>query len=211
MPGTTRDTLDATADVRGIPVELVDTAGLRETEDTVEKIGVPRAWEAAEASDMVLYVFDAAVGWTPEDAAALARFDGAPALVIANKIDRLSGRPLDGAPPGATPLSGIAPEAGQSSTRCSRSGSPAMSRPTRPRKSWPPCASAISSRGRGVGGRPGARRPRPGESPEYAATHLDAALDALADLFGETTAEDVLRTDLRHLLHRKVVASRQNW
>src|SRR6266508_2327504 len=103
VPGTTRDTLHATADVRGIPVELVDTAGLRETEDTVERIGVLRAWEAGEASDLVLYVFDAAVGWNQEDAAALARFDGAPALIIANKIDRLAGRPLAGAPPGTTP------------------------------------------------------------------------------------------------------------
>ncbi|HLN59173.1 MAG TPA: tRNA uridine-5-carboxymethylaminomethyl(34) synthesis GTPase MnmE [Thermoanaerobaculia bacterium] len=192
VPGTTRDTLHATADVRGIPVELVDTAGLRETEDTVERIGVLRAWEAADASDMVLYVFDAAVGWTPEDAAALARFDGAPALVIASKIDRLSGRPLD-APPGATPLSGIAPEAGQTLR--------ALLEERLARHVTTDAASEVLAsvrqrdlveRARAAADETLAALAR-GESPEYAATHLDAALDALADLTGETTAEDVLR------------------
>ena len=193
VPGTTRDTLHATADVRGIPVELVDTAGLRETEDTVERIGVLRAWEAADASDMVLYVFDAAVGWTPEDAAALARFDGVPALVIASKIDRLSGRPLDGAPPGATPLSGIAPEAGQTLR--------ALLEERLARHVTTDAASEVLAsvrqrdlveRARAAADQTLAALAR-GESPEYAATHLDAALDALADLTGETTAEDVLR------------------
>ena len=193
VPGTTRDTLHATADVRGIPVELVDTAGLRETEDTVERIGVLRAWEAGEASDMVLYVFDAAVGWKEEDAAALARLEGAPALVIANKIDRLSGEPLAGAPPGATPLSGISPEAGQRlhallEERLARdistdSASEVLSS-LRQRDLVERARAAAAQTLAALAG---------GESPEYAATHLDAALDALADLAGETTAEDVLR------------------
>jgi tRNA modification GTPase len=142
---------------------------------------------------MVLYVFDAEVGWTPEDAAALARFDGAPALVIANKIDRLSGRPLDGAPPGATPLSGIAPEAGQTLR--------ALLEERLARHVTTDAASEVLAsvrqrdlveRARAAADQTLAALAR-GESPEYAATHLDAALDALADLTGETTAEDVLR------------------
>jgi tRNA modification GTPase len=193
VPGTTRDTLHATADVRGIPVELVDTAGLRETQDTVERIGVGRAWEAAEASDMVLYVFDAAVGWTREDAAALARFDGTPALVIANKIDKLSGRPPDGAPPDATPLSGIAPDAGQMlhallGRRLARDvttdAASEILASVRQRD--------LVERARASAALTLAALAR-GESPEYAVTHLDAAIDALADVAGETTAEDVLR------------------
>jgi tRNA modification GTPase len=193
VPGTTRDTLHATADVRGIPVELVDTAGLRETEDTVERIGVLRAWEAGEASDLVLYVFDAAVGWSQEDAAALARFDGAPALIIANKIDRLSGRPLAGAPPGATPLSAISPEAGKKlhelleerlardvSTDAASEVLASVRQRDLVERARAAAAETLTALSRG-------------ESPEYAATHLDAAIDALADVAGETTAEDVLR------------------
>ncbi len=193
VPGTTRDTLHATADVRGIPVELVDTAGLRETEDTVERIGVLRAWEAGEASDLVLYVFDASVGWCREDEAALGRLDGAPALIIANKSDRLSGRPPSGAPAGATPLSGISPEAGKKlheliEERLARDVST-------------DAASEVlaSVRQRDLVERARAAAAETltalacGESPEYAATHLDAAIDALADIAGETTAEDVLR------------------
>jgi tRNA modification GTPase len=193
VPGTTRDTLHATADVRGIPVELVDTAGLRETEDTVESIGVRRAWEAAEASDMVLYVFDAAVGWTPEDAAALGRLDGAPALVIANKIDKVSGSPLAGAPPGATPLSGISPEAGH---RLHELLEERIARDVSTDAASEVLASLrqrdLVERARAAATETLAALAR-GESPEYAATHLDAALAALADLAGETTAEDVLR------------------
>jgi len=62
VPGTTRDTLEGAIDVAGIPIELVDTAGLRETEDPVEKIGVARAREAGRGSDAVLYVIDAGQG-----------------------------------------------------------------------------------------------------------------------------------------------------
>ncbi len=193
VPGTTRDTLHATADVRGIPVELVDTAGLRETADTVEKIGVGRAWEAAGASDMLLYVFDAAVGWTPEDAAALAKLDGGRALVIANKIDKLSGRSPGGAPSGATPLSGIAPDAGEKLH--------ALLEERLAREVSTDVASEIlaSVRQRDLVERARAASARTltalshGDSPEYASTHLDDAIDALADLAGETTAEDVLR------------------
>src|SRR5262249_3567371 len=111
VPGTTRDTLHATVDVRGVPVEIVDTAGLRETEGAVERIGGERAREAGETADAVLYVFDAALGWSGEDAGSVAALDGTPVVTIANKIDRLRDRAPSG-PPGAKPLSGISPDAG---------------------------------------------------------------------------------------------------
>ena len=112
VPGTTRDTLHGTIDAGGVPVELVDTAGLRETDDAIEKIGVERARQAGETADAAIYVFDAAVGWHAEDARALSALDGKPAVLVANKIDALDGAPLSG-PEGAMPLSGIAADAGE--------------------------------------------------------------------------------------------------
>jgi tRNA modification GTPase len=193
VPGTTRDTLHATVDVRGVPVELVDTAGLRETEDTVEKIGVERAREAALASDAVIYVFDARAGWSREDSAAVASLDGKPATVIANKIDTLP-EPWAGTPIGARPLSGIASSAGEAlgqvladmvardvSTDSSSETLSSLRQRDLVERARTATADALASL-------------RRGDSPEYAATHLDAALDALADIAGETTSEDVLRT-----------------
>lgn len=58
IPGTTRDTIEEMTDIDGIPVNLIDTAGLRDSSDTVEKIGVERAKMAIQSADLVLWVFD---------------------------------------------------------------------------------------------------------------------------------------------------------
>ena len=95
IPGTTRDALEASIDLHGIPVTLVDTAGLRQTGEIVERIGVERAWEEAERSDAILYVFDASQGWREEDRRAIAELDGRaakPRMWIANKVDRARGK-----------------------------------------------------------------------------------------------------------------------
>jgi len=192
-PGTTRDTLHATVDVGGVPVEIVDTAGLRESGDAVERIGVERARDAGRAADLVLYVFDAAQGWNGEDADALAGLDGRPFVVIANKIDKLAGKIPAGTPAAARPFSGISHDAGKKLARIlaesvardisTESASEILSS-LRERDLVERARAATSDALEAL-----AR----GDSPEYAATHLDAALDALADLAGETTSEDVLR------------------
>ncbi|MCO5295241.1 MAG: tRNA uridine-5-carboxymethylaminomethyl(34) synthesis GTPase MnmE [Fimbriimonadaceae bacterium] len=86
VPGTTRDFLEERADLGGIPCVLTDTAGLRETDDPVEALGVERARNAAAAADRVWYVADASLGWTEEDARQHAALDR-PCLVLANKCD----------------------------------------------------------------------------------------------------------------------------
>jgi tRNA modification GTPase len=193
VPGTTRDTLHVTVDVRGIPVEIMDTAGLRDTEDAVEKIGVLRAREAGRGADLVIYVFDAVPGWSGEDAEALEDLASGPVLIVANKIDRLAGGIFDGGPAGAVPLSGIASDAGSrlQSLLAERLASDVST------ESASEVLASLRQRDLVERARAGTQATldslASGESPEYAATHLDAALDALADLAGETTAEDVLR------------------
>jgi len=88
IPGTTRDFVEESADLGGAPCVLIDTAGLRETADPVEALGVQRTRAQAANADIVWYVFDSVVGWTAGDESALASFDQ-PVTVLANKRDLL--------------------------------------------------------------------------------------------------------------------------
>lgn len=86
VPGTTRDTIEEIASVRGYPVVLTDTAGLRETDDSVEALGVARSRTAIDQADEVWLVFEAHQGLTAADRA-LADSLGRDALWVANKSD----------------------------------------------------------------------------------------------------------------------------
>ncbi len=93
MPGTTRDRLEESANIDGVPLVLIDAAGLRETEDVVEREGVARAEAALRQSDLVLFVLDAEEGVTPGDLAAADRLRGLPPerlLIVLNKRDAVS-------------------------------------------------------------------------------------------------------------------------
>ena len=88
IPGTTRDLLTETASIRGIPLRLVDTAGIRKASDDVEKLGVERSQHAMADSDLRLLVVDASEDWTPEDSELLRKTRRLGAmLVVANKVD----------------------------------------------------------------------------------------------------------------------------
>ncbi|MEW5838807.1 MAG: tRNA uridine-5-carboxymethylaminomethyl(34) synthesis GTPase MnmE [Pseudomonadota bacterium] len=91
IPGTTRDLLRQHLSLDGLPIHLVDTAGLRESADVVEQEGIRRAWQEVERADLILLVVDDRYGIAPEDAAILARLPAKLGLtVVRNKID-LSG------------------------------------------------------------------------------------------------------------------------
>ncbi|MEW6613084.1 MAG: tRNA uridine-5-carboxymethylaminomethyl(34) synthesis GTPase MnmE [Pseudomonadota bacterium] len=101
IPGTTRDLLREHIQIDGLPLHIIDTAGIRADADRVEQLGIERAWRAAREADLCLLVVDAGQGFGPEDAAirdALAQPDGAapPVLMLFNKIDLLAAPP---APP----------------------------------------------------------------------------------------------------------------
>ena len=88
IPGTTRDTIEAKASVGGVLLNLTDTAGLRETGDEAERLGVQRSRAAAEEARLVLLVLDGAEGLTQEDGQAIALAREAPACIcIVNKSD----------------------------------------------------------------------------------------------------------------------------
>jgi tRNA modification GTPase len=88
-PGTTRDLLRETIDVGGLPVTLVDTAGLRQSSDPIEQIGMGRARAAAEKAELILYLVDASAGLTAEDARELQKVRDP--LIIYGKIDLAAG------------------------------------------------------------------------------------------------------------------------
>ncbi len=87
LPGTTRDTIEETANIRGLPVVLIDTAGLREARDVVEQEGVRRTRIALERAELVLHVLDGSEELTQADEAFLAEFATKKRILIINKID----------------------------------------------------------------------------------------------------------------------------
>jgi tRNA modification GTPase len=87
IPGTTRDTIEETANVRGLPVVFIDTAGLREARDEIEVEGIRRSHESLRNAEFILHVFDASERLTNEDEKYLAEFDGKKRIVVRNKID----------------------------------------------------------------------------------------------------------------------------
>ncbi len=87
VPGTTRDSVEELINLDGIPLRLIDTAGLRETEDEVEKLGVDRTRKLLERSDLILAVLDSGSGFTAEDEKMLATIPQEKSLVVVNKID----------------------------------------------------------------------------------------------------------------------------
>jgi len=89
IPGTTRDWIEAWVSVEDIPIRLIDTAGLREAADSVEKLGVQRSRELLKEAELVLYLIDGTQGVTKEDAAFCAEYaqDQKPLLLLWNKCD----------------------------------------------------------------------------------------------------------------------------
>jgi tRNA modification GTPase len=92
IPGTTRDAIRQSISIEGVPAHIIDTAGLRESTDPVERIGIARTWAAIEQADMVLLLLDATQGESIADRAILKQLSQAlPRVMVMNKID-LAGR-----------------------------------------------------------------------------------------------------------------------
>ncbi len=87
LPGTTRDVVESSLVVKGIPVQVMDTAGIRETADPVEKMGVLRSRGVAQQADLVLLTIDASSGWTNEDQHLYDEIGDRTVILVINKID----------------------------------------------------------------------------------------------------------------------------
>ena len=98
IAGTTRDALRETIQIEGIPLHIIDTAGLRETEDRVERIGIERTWREIARADVILHLVEAGVAADGDLDARLPQ--GVERIVVANKID------LAGLPPGRVEAGG---------------------------------------------------------------------------------------------------------
>lgn len=85
--GTTRDTIEEFVTINGIPLKLIDTAGIRETKDEVEKIGIAKSREIAKEADLVISIFDSTKDLTEEDLEILQLIKDKKAIIILNKID----------------------------------------------------------------------------------------------------------------------------
>jgi tRNA modification GTPase len=86
-PGTTRDLVSETVAIGGIPIQLVDTAGIRQALDEAESLGIRKSMEALADADLVLIVLDASQPETSEDEELLRHAEGRPAIVVGNKCD----------------------------------------------------------------------------------------------------------------------------
>jgi tRNA modification GTPase len=178
IPGTTRDTLEETLDVCGIPVVLIDTAGLHATEDPIETLGIARTERAVAGADLVLRLVP------PGGAEPPAGAGGAPELVVYSKRDLWPEVPAGLAISAATGeglaelITAIADALG---ARLSDEGL-TIAR-DRQRVALEAAAEAITRAADAI---------VRGEPPELAAVDLQDALDALAELVGLTSIEDVL-------------------
>lgn len=87
LPGTTRDTIEESIVLSGLPFRIIDSAGIRDSDDLIETLGVQRAFAKLANADLVLLVYDASAGFTAADEEILQRCANTPLLLIANKID----------------------------------------------------------------------------------------------------------------------------
>lgn len=208
QPGTTRDVIDESLNVRGLPLRLLDTAGLRETRDVIEGEGIRRTEDAISDADALLLVVDGAVGVTDEDRVLFERYGSRKHLLVMNKIDLPEARSFDARkgffprPPGEGRGEGKGPEFVKVSAKtgegldhltagihsvCLKEGLEAT-------------PSVLVTRLRHKSNLEQAHRSteeavrslQRGESGECVALDIRAALDALGEITGAVSTEDVL-------------------
>jgi tRNA modification GTPase len=199
IPGTTRDTIEETANIRGLPVVFIDTAGLREARDDIEVEGIRRSRESFRRAEFILHVFDASEPLTPADELFLNEFAAKKRILVRNKIDL---PPKLNFPPGLTsPLVDVCCLTGQ--------GIDALKDAIK-QLVWSGEIKAemlevmINSRHQDALNRASAATQRTLEALradqtlELVAVDLRIAVNAIGEIVGKTTTEDLLDTIFSH-------------
>ncbi|HEY9172519.1 MAG TPA: tRNA uridine-5-carboxymethylaminomethyl(34) synthesis GTPase MnmE [Verrucomicrobiae bacterium] len=191
-PGTTRDTIEETANIRGLPVVFVDTAGLREAHDEVELEGIRRSHEAVSRAELLLHVLDVSEPLTPEDERFLAEFAGKKRILVGNKSDlprRLEGTSIQG------PLVEVSCRSGQGIETLKdaikelawageiRSEMLEVMINSRHQDALSRARAAVLNAGEAL---------RRGMSLEFVAVDLRCGVDAVGEVVGKTATEDLL-------------------
>lgn len=192
IPGTTRDTIEETANIRGLPVVFIDTAGLREARDEIEVEGIRRSHESLRKAEFILHVFDVSEPLTEADEKYLDEFAGKKRILVINKID--------------LPRKLIAPGAAQVEVCCLTGKGIESLKDAIRNLIWSGEINAgmlevmINSRHQDAlnRARDAALRAvdalRAGSTLELAAMDLRIAVNAVGEIVGKTTTEDLLDT-----------------
>ena len=107
IPGTTRDTIEEIISIKNIPVRLIDTAGIRETDDLIEKIGIEKSKQSFNKADLVILILNASEALAPEDIHIIDHITAAKTIVLLNKVDIgrcIAAGDVESMVPGATVL-----------------------------------------------------------------------------------------------------------
>ncbi|MDD6047581.1 MAG: tRNA uridine-5-carboxymethylaminomethyl(34) synthesis GTPase MnmE [bacterium] len=188
--GTTRDVLEETVSMEGVPVTLYDTAGIRAADDPVERIGVERARLAAERADLLLVCFDAAAPLTEEDLALLRETEGRPRIAVCNKSDlpalwsaeTLAAQGISACSVSAETGEGLAALRHAIAVRVAPEQESALVTNARHIEALQLAAAAVAE----------ARQNAGGAELELVATDLREALSALGQITGRTAAADLI-------------------
>ncbi len=187
--GTTRDWLEGAVSIEGIPVRLFDTAGLRGTVDPLEAEGIRRTEQVLSAADLVVFIVDGTRGLNGDDSSFLARRMDVPVLRAWNKTDLSACQP---APSRFIPISAAT---GDGLERLSADVASALLGGP-PTESGEPLIDSVRQRDLIATALDALRRFREarlsGTSPDLCAVDLAAALDALGEITGEVTTEEIL-------------------
>ncbi|MDA8217573.1 MAG: tRNA uridine-5-carboxymethylaminomethyl(34) synthesis GTPase MnmE [Dehalococcoidales bacterium] len=199
VPGTTRDTLAETLNLRGVPVVLVDTAGIRETNELVERLGVERSRQAIARADLALFVVDASEPLQDYDREIAGLLAAKPAVVVLNKVDL--GQAVDipavaallpeRAVVSAAATSGLGIEEVEEAVlstalagRAGASDTPLVSNPRHKEALWRAREQLVDARESLAAGLPA----------DFLTIDLTAAVAALGEITGESVTADLLET-----------------
>jgi tRNA modification GTPase len=198
-PGTTRDFIEETAEIAGIPVRLIDTAGLRHPQDDIEKAGIEFLWEKVANADAVLFLLDASREIAADELEMLKKISEKPLLLVLNKSDlpaQTDEKSLEGLLPGVFPpvvrisakygdgmeilfaaigKLAMQTEAGEASA--------VMIAHTHQKTSLEKANQCLKMASEGV---------QNGMTPEIVALELREALDFIGEITGKTTSEEIL-------------------